>query len=203
MNDRLHVVERFAAFAEAFRAQPLPDQVLHHAKRAVIDWHAALYPGAAMAPATLLERALAEELDRGGARPPPRPRGPGPPAGRVTCGPRPPAPGGDNAPHRALPPPGPNHPPAAPARAPLAAGGWGHRFSNRRPILGAAVPMAAPGIGLAELVVEPRREPAHQPLVSDSVSHRGAPPGAAAGRPGAASGPCSRNGRRLAQPAGR
>ncbi len=68
MNDRSHVVERFAAFAEAFRAQPLPPEVLHHAKRAVIDWHAALFPGAAMAPATLLERALAEELDRGGAR---------------------------------------------------------------------------------------------------------------------------------------
>ena len=68
MNDRLHVVERFAAFAEAFRAQPLPDPVLHHAKRAVIDWHAALYPGAVMAPATLLERALAEELGRPSAR---------------------------------------------------------------------------------------------------------------------------------------
>jgi len=68
MKDRLRVVERFAAFAETFRTQPLPDQVLHHAKRAVIDWHAALCPGAAMAPATLLERALAEELDRGGAR---------------------------------------------------------------------------------------------------------------------------------------
>ena len=68
MNDRLHVVERFAAFAETFRTQPLPAEVLHHAKRAVIDWHAALYPGAVMAPATLLERALAEELDHGGAR---------------------------------------------------------------------------------------------------------------------------------------
>jgi len=68
MNDRLHVVERFAAFAETFRTQALPAEVLHHAKRAVIDWHAALYPGAVMAPATLLERALAEELDRGGAR---------------------------------------------------------------------------------------------------------------------------------------
>jgi 2-methylcitrate dehydratase PrpD len=68
MNGRLHVVERFAAFAEAFRTQPLPAEVLHHAKRAAIDWHAALFPGAAMAPATLLERALAEELDRGGAR---------------------------------------------------------------------------------------------------------------------------------------
>ncbi|HUJ88101.1 MAG TPA: MmgE/PrpD family protein [Burkholderiales bacterium] len=68
MNDRSHVVERFAAFAETFRTRPLPPEVLHHAKRAVIDWHAALFPGAAMAPATLLERALAEELDRGGAR---------------------------------------------------------------------------------------------------------------------------------------
>jgi 2-methylcitrate dehydratase PrpD len=68
MTDRLHVVERFAAFAEAFRTQPIAPEALHHAKRAVIDWHAALYPGAAMAPAMLLERALAEELDRGGAR---------------------------------------------------------------------------------------------------------------------------------------
>ncbi len=68
MNDRLHVVERFAAFAETFRTQAPPAEVLHHAKRAVIDWHAAVYPGAVMAPATLLERALAEELDRGGAR---------------------------------------------------------------------------------------------------------------------------------------
>ena len=50
MTDRLHVVERFAAFAETFRTQPLPAEVLHHAKRAVIDWHAAVYPGAVMAP---------------------------------------------------------------------------------------------------------------------------------------------------------
>ena len=68
MKDRLHVVERLAAVAETFRTQPLPAEVLQHAKRAVIDWHAALYPGAGMAPATLLERALAGELDRGGAR---------------------------------------------------------------------------------------------------------------------------------------
>jgi len=68
MKDRIHVVERFAAFAETSRAKPLAQEVLHHAKRAVIDWHAALYPGAVMAPATLLERALAEELDHGGAR---------------------------------------------------------------------------------------------------------------------------------------
>jgi 2-methylcitrate dehydratase PrpD len=64
----MHIVERFAGFAESFRAQELPPAVLHHAKRAVIDWYAALLPGAAVAPAVLLERALAEELDHGKAR---------------------------------------------------------------------------------------------------------------------------------------
>jgi len=62
------VVERFAAFAEAQRARPLAPQVLHHAKRAVIDWHAALYPGSVIPPATLLERSLAEEIGTGHAR---------------------------------------------------------------------------------------------------------------------------------------
>ena len=62
------VVERLAAWAAAFRAQPLPPEVVHHARRAVIDLHAALISGAVQAPATLLEKALAEELDRGEAR---------------------------------------------------------------------------------------------------------------------------------------
>ncbi|HTO47397.1 MAG TPA: MmgE/PrpD family protein [Burkholderiales bacterium] len=64
----MHVVERFAAFAEASRREPIAPEVLHHAKRAVIDWYAALLPGAAVPPATMLERAFAEELDRGEAR---------------------------------------------------------------------------------------------------------------------------------------
>ncbi len=63
-----HVVERFASWAVQSRAQPLAPEVLHHAKRAVIDLTAAMISGAPAAPATLLERALAEELDRGGAR---------------------------------------------------------------------------------------------------------------------------------------
>ena len=63
----MHVVERFAEFALGFRARPIPADALHHAKRAVIDWYAALLPGAAVAPATLLEEALAHDLDRGGA----------------------------------------------------------------------------------------------------------------------------------------
>ena len=41
---------------------------MHHAKRAVIDWYAALLPGSLVAPATVLEQALAEDLDRGNAR---------------------------------------------------------------------------------------------------------------------------------------
>ncbi len=64
----MHVVERFADWAVACRRTPLAPEVLHHAKRAVIDWYAALLPGAVVAPATLLEKALAEELDRGEAR---------------------------------------------------------------------------------------------------------------------------------------
>ena len=64
----MHVVERLAEFAQAYRARPIAPRVLHHAKRAVIDWHAALFPGAGVAPATALERALAEELDDGEAR---------------------------------------------------------------------------------------------------------------------------------------
>ena len=62
------VVERFADWAVAFRAQPLAPEVLHHARRAVIDLHAAMFSGAREAPAALLEKALAEELDRGEAR---------------------------------------------------------------------------------------------------------------------------------------
>src|SRR6185369_2950680 len=64
----MHVVERFAAWAEDFRRTPISAEVLHHAKRAVIDWHAALLPGAIAEPAVLLEKGLAEELDIGKAR---------------------------------------------------------------------------------------------------------------------------------------
>ena len=64
----MHVVESFAEWAGAYRREAPSAQVLHHAKRALIDWHAALFPGAVAPPATLLEKALAEELDRGSAR---------------------------------------------------------------------------------------------------------------------------------------
>src|ERR1700694_1200919 len=64
----MYVVERFAGVAESFRKEPLAPLVLHHAKRAVIDWYAARLPGAVVPPATLLALALAEELDRGKSR---------------------------------------------------------------------------------------------------------------------------------------
>src|SRR5512132_1955476 len=61
----MHVVERFAAWAEGYRAVPIAPEVLHHAKRAVIDWYAALLPGAVVPPATMLEAAFTEEIGHG------------------------------------------------------------------------------------------------------------------------------------------
>jgi len=57
----MHLVERYADWAVSFRDQPLPKEVIHHARRAVIDWHAALYPGTVVPPVTLMERAFAGE----------------------------------------------------------------------------------------------------------------------------------------------
>ena len=59
----MHVVERFAAWAAGWRSQPIPQEVVHHARRAVIDWHAALLPGSIVPPATLLMKALGEAGD--------------------------------------------------------------------------------------------------------------------------------------------
>jgi 2-methylcitrate dehydratase PrpD len=60
--------QTFAAFACDLNRQSLSPEVLHHAKRAVIDWYAAWLPGAVVEPATRLEQALAEDLDRGHAK---------------------------------------------------------------------------------------------------------------------------------------
>src|SRR5438045_5809258 len=54
----MHVVERYAEWAVEWRGRPIPLEVAHHARRAFINWHAALYPGPMGAPATLLKRAL-------------------------------------------------------------------------------------------------------------------------------------------------
>lgn len=63
----MQLLQTLAEFAVDSADRTFTDEVIHHAKRAVIDWYAALLPGAVIAPATALERALAEELDRGEA----------------------------------------------------------------------------------------------------------------------------------------
>ncbi|HSN41464.1 MAG TPA: MmgE/PrpD family protein [Burkholderiales bacterium] len=62
------LLQKIADYAIAEQTSRLPAEVVHHAKRAVIDWYASLLPGSVVTPATLLEQALAEDLDRGRAR---------------------------------------------------------------------------------------------------------------------------------------
>lgn len=56
-----------AAEAAAWRSRPWPAGLEHHARRALLDFFAALLPGAARAPATLLAAALAAERGSGNA----------------------------------------------------------------------------------------------------------------------------------------
>src|SRR3954469_21797589 len=58
----------FARYSATFREQVLPPEVLHHARRAVMDWYASVYPGLATEAVRRLEEVLAEDLDRGAAR---------------------------------------------------------------------------------------------------------------------------------------
>jgi 2-methylcitrate dehydratase PrpD len=57
----MHLVEKFADWAVSFRNIPLEKNVVHHARRAVIDWHAALYPGLVVPPVTLMQKAFKNE----------------------------------------------------------------------------------------------------------------------------------------------
>ena len=59
----MHLVERFADWAVSFRENLLEKNVEHHARRAVIDWHAALYPGMVVPPVTLMKKAFAGESE--------------------------------------------------------------------------------------------------------------------------------------------
>ena len=62
------LMSAIADYAVREQTAPLRPEVMHHAKRAVIDWYAALLPGSIVTPATVLEQALAEDLDHGNAR---------------------------------------------------------------------------------------------------------------------------------------
>ncbi|HJQ64641.1 MAG TPA: MmgE/PrpD family protein [Burkholderiales bacterium] len=62
------LLDKIAEYAIREQTSKLPANVVHHARRAVIDWYAAVLPGSVVTPATLLEQALADDLDRGRAR---------------------------------------------------------------------------------------------------------------------------------------
>ena len=62
------IIHTLAEGGAALARHPLTASQTHHAKRAVIDWASALLPGAVEAPARALERALADDLDRGRAQ---------------------------------------------------------------------------------------------------------------------------------------
>lgn len=64
----MHATEVMGRYAAQYHPVDLPAPVLHHAKRAVIDWYASLFPGLAAAPLAQLEQVLAEDLDRGRCR---------------------------------------------------------------------------------------------------------------------------------------
>ncbi len=64
----MFATEVFGRYADEFTGQALPGEVIHHAKRAVVDWYASVYPGLSKLPVRLLEEVLAEDLDHGSAR---------------------------------------------------------------------------------------------------------------------------------------
>jgi len=62
------IASKLASHAASLVNAPLAEDVLHAAKRCVLDTFAATICGAVHPPATLMETALAEELDHGGAQ---------------------------------------------------------------------------------------------------------------------------------------
>lgn len=59
------ILDEFARYTLHEAGRELPEEVIHHAKRAVLDWFAALYPGTRVSPATNLVRAHFRELGFG------------------------------------------------------------------------------------------------------------------------------------------
>ena len=59
------VLDELARYAQLEAGRPLSAEVTHHAKRALIDWFAALFPGVGQAPGVQLMRSHAAELGHG------------------------------------------------------------------------------------------------------------------------------------------
>ena len=62
------IAQRFADYAAGVRQAKLPAEVLHAARRCLVDWFAATVPGGIEPPATLLVEAFAEEIGHGRAQ---------------------------------------------------------------------------------------------------------------------------------------
>lgn len=68
INHQSHpLIRQLADYVVRERASELSPEIIHHAKRAVIDWYAAVLAGSVCPPTKLLERALSDELDTGRA----------------------------------------------------------------------------------------------------------------------------------------
>lgn len=63
----MYVTEALARYAGSLEGSPPPNEVLHHAKRAVIDWFASAYAGLGMPPVPMLEQAVADDIGHGRA----------------------------------------------------------------------------------------------------------------------------------------
>ncbi len=61
------ILARFADYAAGMATAKLSEATMHAAKRAVVDWFAAMLPGGLLPPATLLGEAFADCIGRGGA----------------------------------------------------------------------------------------------------------------------------------------
>ncbi|ANN80109.1 MmgE/PrpD family protein [Bordetella flabilis] len=59
------LLESLSAYGARDAVARLPDEALHHAKRAVLDWMSALYPGTRISPSRELMAAHADELGQG------------------------------------------------------------------------------------------------------------------------------------------
>ncbi len=59
------IIDEFARYAQHEAGRELAPEVTHHAKRALIDWFSALFPGIGVAPGVQLMKAHAAELGHG------------------------------------------------------------------------------------------------------------------------------------------
>lgn len=64
----MFVCEKLGEFTANFHARSVGIDIIHHAKRALVDWYGALLAGYPMAPTPMIEIAMAAELDQGNAR---------------------------------------------------------------------------------------------------------------------------------------